>query len=93
MNNDMLNLYKNLTLNDKRNEFSSLLLKTDELLNQLMLKFNISSIAQVKNYDSTNNLNFTEDDMMLFFFEDLWNIKNKILSLIVANENKENNNE
>lgn len=93
MNNEMLNLYKNLTLNDKRNEFSSLLLKTDELLNQLMLKFNISSIAQVKNYDSTNNLNFTEDDMMLFFFEDLWNIKNKILSLIVANENKENNNE
>lgn len=93
MNNEMLNLYKNLTLNDKRNEFSSLLLKTDELLNQLMLKFNISSFVQVKNYDSTNNLNFTEDDMMLFFFEDLWNIKNKILSLIVANENKENNNE
>lgn len=93
MNNNMINLYKNLTLNDKRNEFSSLLLKTDKLLDQLMLNVKIDLTDEVKNYDSIDDLNLTEDDVMLFFYEDLWNIKNKILTLIVANENKEKINE
>ena len=93
MNNSMLSLYKNLTLNDKRNEFSSLLLKTDKLLDQLMLNVKDDLTGEVKNYNSIDNLNLTEDDIMLFFYEDLWNIKNKILTLIVANENKEKKNE
>lgn len=93
MNDSMLSLYKNLTLNDKRNEFSSLLLKTDKLLDQLMLNVKDDLTGEVKNYNSIDNLNLTEDDIMLFFYEDLWNIKNKILTLIVANENKEKKNE
>ena len=93
MNNSMLSLYKNLTLNDKRNEFSSLLLKTDKLLDQLMLNVKGDLTGEVKNYNSIDNLNLTEDDIMLFFYEDLWNIKNKILTLIVTNENKEKKNE
>ena len=93
MNDSMLSLYKNLTLNDKRNEFSSLLLKTDKLLDQLMLNVKYDLTGEVKNYNSIDNLNLTEDDIMLFFYEDLWNIKNKILTLIVANENKEKKNE
>lgn len=93
MNDSMLSLYKNLTLNDKRNEFSSLLLKTDKLLDQLMLNVKDNLTGEVKNYNSIDNLNLTEDDIMLFFYEDLWNIKNKILTLIVTNENKEKKNE
>lgn len=93
MNDSMLSLYKNLTLNDKRNEFSSLLLKTDKLLDQLMLNVKDDLTGEVKNYNSIDNLNLTEDDIMLFFYEDLWNIKNKILTLIVTNENKEKKNE
>lgn len=93
MNDSMLSLYKNLTLNDKRNEFSSLLLKTDKLLDQLMLNVKGDLTGEVKNYNSIDNLNLTEDDIMLFFYEDLWNIKNKILTLIVTNENKEKKNE
>ena len=93
MNDSMLSLYKNLTLNDKRNEFSSLLLKTDKLLDQLMLNVKGDLTGEVKNYNSIDNLNLTEDDIMLFFYEDLWNIKNKILTLIVTNENKDKKNE
>lgn len=83
MRNDMLELYKQLSLDNQRNEFSSLLLKIDKLLDELLIKNNISNNTQVKNYDLNKGLTMSERDMLTFFYEDLWNLKNKILALLI----------
>lgn len=80
----MIDIYKRLDIQDKRNEFSNLLLKTEELLNQLIMDKEIINISKIKNYDINNNNNMTEDEILTFFYEDLWNIKNKILALHIV---------
>ena len=39
--------------------------------------------SQAKNYD-LNAGNIDEQEMLLFVYEDLWNIKNKILTLLIS---------
>lgn len=85
----MLSIYSSLNLNDKRNEFSTLLAKTNELIN-ILLKYNqIENDLSIKNYNSFNDSKLTEDEIFTFFYEDLWNIKNKLLSLIIFKSNEQ----
>lgn len=88
MTQEMMELYKKLSVNEKRNELSSLLVKLDQLMNQLMIKNKIdyNSFANVKNYDSSKHALDMEDDILLFFYNDLWNLKNKVLSLLMLEE-------
>ncbi|MBQ9072484.1 MAG: hypothetical protein IJY25_04950 [Bacilli bacterium] len=90
MTNEMVELYKKLDTNEKRNEFSALMIKLDQLINQLIIQNNINTenLKNVKNYDSVEQANNNEDDMMLFFYDDLWNIKNKILLLLISENRK-----
>lgn len=86
MSEKMIQLYKELNTNDKRNEFSSLVEKIDFLVTQIMNQNGIENkIEKVKNYDSVSQSYQTEDDMLLFFYEDLWNIKSKILAILAKN--------
>ena len=84
MSEEMIELYKKLSNNEKRNELSSLLTKTDKLLDELLKIGHIQINTQTKNYDKNENMK--EEDMLLFFYEDLWNIKNKILTLLVLKD-------
>lgn len=83
----MIELYKQLSISNQRNEFSSLLIKIDTLLNTLLDQKNLQNNIPIKNYDITNGESLTENEMLAFFYEDLWNLKNKIL-LLLAEENK-----
>lgn len=83
MEESMMDLYKQLSLDNQRNEFSSLLMKTDDLLNVLIAKKKLQDSTKVKNYDVNIGSNLSESDMLAFFYEDLWNIKNKILMLLM----------
>ena len=75
-----------LNTNEKRNELSSLLVKLDQLINQLGIQNNVSfQLPGVKNYDSNNQVFQTEDEMLLFFYDDIWKIKSKILELLIKN--------
>ena len=86
MSDKMIELYKQLKTNEKRNELSSLVEKLDLLVTQIMNQRGIENkVGNVKNYDSVNQGEQTEDDMLLFFYEDLWNIKSKILAILVQN--------
>ena len=90
MSEKMIELYKQLETNEKRNELSSLIQKLDQIITQLTVKKGISSdIKNSKNYDSINQTNLNEYDMLLFFYEDIWNIKNKVLSILVENSGGE----
>lgn len=92
MSEKMIELYKQLETNDKRNELSSLIEKLDQLVNQIMIQKGINNnYKQAKNYDSINQNMETEDDMLLFFYEDIWNIKSKILALLAHNSGGNNN--
>ena len=84
---EMMLLYSKLDINDKRNEFSSLLEKTNELISEILKMHQIDNNTQIKNYDTNKNSNLTEDEMFTFFYEDLWNIKNRLLALLILNSN------
>ena len=81
-----MDLYKQLSLSNQRNEFSTLLMKMDDLLNVLIAKKNLQDPNKVKNYDVNIGSNLSEGDMLAFFYEDIWNLKNKILMLLVIDE-------
>lgn len=87
MEENMMDLYKQLNIDNKRNEFSSLLLKVDTLLNALLAQKELNNNTTVKNYDINAGSQFNEDETLTFFYEDLWSLKNKIL-LLMAEENK-----
>lgn len=87
MEENMMDLYKQLNIDNKRNEFSSLLLKVDTLLNALLAQKELNNNTTVKNYDINVGSKFNEDETLTFFYEDLWSLKNKIL-LLMAEENK-----
>ena len=86
---DMMLLYSKFDINDKRNEFSSLLEKTNELISEILKMEQILSDTKIKNYDTNKNSNLTEDEIFTFFYEDLWNIKNRLLALLILNSSKE----
>lgn len=85
---DMMLLYSKLDINDKRNEFSSLLEKTNQLIDELLKIEQIEDDTKIKNYDASKNSGLTEDEVFTFFYEDLWNIKNRLLSLLILKSNK-----
>ena len=86
MNEKMIELYKKLNTNEKRNELSSLIEKLDQLITQIIIQNGIeNNFKKAKNYDSFNQSTETEDDVLLFFYEDIWNIKSKVLAILTEN--------
>jgi len=83
----MMELYDGLSLNDKRNEFSSLLEKSSEIINTLLKMEQIENDLKIKNYNSATDSEMTEDQMLTFLYEDVWNIKNKLLTLLIFKSN------
>lgn len=86
---DMMLLYSKLDINDKRNEFSSLLEKTNELIGEILKIEQIENDTQIKNYDPNENSDLTEDEVFTFFYEDLWNIKNRLLALLILSSSND----
>ncbi len=85
---EMMSLYSQLNTNEKRNEFSSLLEKTNQIISELLRMEQIESDLKIKNYNSLDNALMTEDEIFTFFYEDLWNIKNRLLSFFILKSNK-----
>lgn len=88
---EVLEFYSKLSLNSKRNEISGLIEKLDGIVSNLLSLDSIPVGTSAKNYDSVNDLKKTEDEMLIFLYEDLWNLKTKLLlfmtSYIGKNEN------
>lgn len=84
----MMQLYKELSINEKRNEFSSLLEKTNQLITELLRVEEIENDLNIKNYNALDDANLTEDEIFTFFYEDLWNIKNRLLTFLILKSSK-----
>lgn len=85
---EMMLLYTGLNINEKRNEFSSLLEKTNQLIGEILKMDQIESDMKIKNYDAMEDYDLTEDEIFTFFYEDLWNIKNRLLALLILKSSK-----
>ncbi len=82
MNIDMKNAYAQLDINDKRNQLSNELLIIFELIKRFENLKGVNPITQVKNYDSINDRNLNEDEMLTFFYEDIYNIQQELITLL-----------
>ena len=84
MSEEMINLYNQLNTNEKRNELNKLIMKLNGLIDQLLLSNGVDTtqFESIKNYDSSTQKIQSEDETLLFFYSDLWNLKNKVLTLL-----------
>ena len=89
---EMMRLYNELSINDNRNEFSSLLEKTNQIVSELLKIEQIPSDLTIKNYNSSSDSKLTEGEMYTFLYEDLWNLKNRLLTFLILKSSKGNQN-
>lgn len=82
MSEEMKNAYRQLDINDKRNQLSDELLIIFELIKRYENTKGINPITQVKNYDIVNDKNLNEDEILTFFYEDVYNIQQELITLL-----------
>ena len=80
MSEEMKNAYRQLDINDKRNQLSDELLIIFELIKRYENAKGINPITQVKNYDIVNDKNLNEDEILTFFYEDVYNIQQELIT-------------
>lgn len=82
MSDEMKNAYMQLDINDKRNQLSDELLIIFELIKRYENAKGINPVTQVKNYDTVNDKNLNEDEILTFFYEDVYNIQQELITLL-----------
>ena len=82
MSEEMKNAYSILDINDKRNQLSNELLIIFELIKQYENVKGINPVTQVKNYDTVNDKSLNEDEILTFFYEDVYNIEQELITLL-----------
>ena len=88
---EMMKLYEKLNINQKRNEFSLLLEKTNQIISELLRTEKIQNDLKIKNYNALNDSDMTEDEVFTFLYEDLWNIKNRLLTFFILKSRNDEN--
>ena len=79
-----------LDVNTKRNQISSELMLINELINKIQNNFNIANNTKIKNYDQKNDKNLREAEILTFFFEDIYNIEQELISILCYFDKKIN---
>ena len=82
MSEEMKNAYMQLDVNNKRNQLSDELLIIFELIKRYENAKGINPVTQVKNYNIVNDKNLNEDEMLMFFYEDVYNIQQELITLL-----------
>lgn len=82
MSEELKYAFDKLDINTKRNQISDELLIIHELIKKFENTKNINPITKVKNYDSNKDANLTESEILTFFYEDIYNIQQELISLL-----------
>ena len=87
MGNDLLNKFDVLDINTKRNQISDELIIIYELIKRYEELHGITPITKVKNYDANNDKDMKEAEILTFFYEDIYNIQQELITLLSSIEN------
>ena len=82
MNEEMKSAFRRLDINDKRNQLSNELLIMYELIKKFEIERGVNPITQVKNYNSINDRKLSEDEMLEFLYEDVYNLQQELITLL-----------
>lgn len=91
MNKELLKTFDMLDINNKRNTISNELLTIGELINSFEKTSNIPLNLKVKNYDQNNDSIMSEDEILTFFYEDIYNIEQELITLLTLYNNQNRN--
>lgn len=86
MTDEFKNAFKNLSINEKRNQISNEMLVISELIKNYENNVGISSILDVKNYDLVKDANLSENEMLDFIYENIYNIQREIITILSINK-------
>lgn len=88
---EMLKAFDKLSIDFKRNEISNELLFISELLSDSLEQLNAQSdYKTAKNYNPNKDSNKNESDMLTYFYEDIFRIRNEITLLNLMIKSKQN---
>lgn len=87
MSEDHIINFDKLDINTKRNQISDELIITHELIKKYEEKNGITPITKIKNYDTNNDNNLNEAEILTFFYEDIYNIQQELITLLSSIEN------
>lgn len=82
MNTKIIENFDVLDVNTKRNQISNELMIIGELIKNYEMKYNIVPLLNVKNYDQTNDKELDESQILTFFYEDIYNIQQELITLL-----------
>ena len=82
MNENYITKFHKLDNNTKRNQISDELIIIGELIKKFETKYGIPSMLNVKNYDQVNDKKLSEGEVLTFFYEDIFNIQQELITLL-----------
>ena len=88
LKNKLLDSYKNLVLDDKRNEFSKEMIMVSTLINSCLSMYGVSSLKTAYDYKVEQDLKLSEEDLLIKNYEDILDIRNNLLLLLTHINNK-----
>ena len=86
MSEELKNKFDILDINNKRNQISNEIMIIYELIKKIENRNNIKPITTIKNYDRYIDKNLTEAEILTFFYEDIYNIEQELITLLALNK-------
>ena len=79
---ELMDNYSKLDLEQKRNQINIELEIIGELIKKVETSYNIPVSLNVKNYDTSKTSKMNEEEMLTFFYEDVFNIERELITLL-----------
>ena len=88
MSEDHIINFDKLDINTKRNQISDELIIIHELIKKYEERKGIKPVTKIKNYDTSSDKDLNEAEILTFFYEDIYNIQQELITLLSILENK-----
>ena len=80
MSTNLKETFKELDINDKKNVVSRELILIGEFVKKMKDHYGLETDFDIKNYDV--NIEMSEDDYLLFIYEDIFEIEKQLISVL-----------
>lgn len=82
MSEEHITNFDKLDINNKRNQISNELIIIYKLIKKYEERKGITSVTKIKNYDISIDKDLNEAEMLTFFYEDIYNIQQELITLL-----------